>query len=506
MARQRVVSKKSAPAKATARKIISTVGTGGHAVPFAMDTFTNPAARIGAGTNSLGQGSDYVLERWSNDYFLMITLYRNQWLARRIVEKPAQDMCRAWPQLKTEELDPTQIKHFDRVINRTYTPRSTQLGVKWGRLFGGGANLIVIDGHEDILDQPLDLDDVALGSYKGLITFDRWSGITPSGNPSNDINSPIDWGLPEYYKVQGIQGGSFLIHHSRVLRHLGPDVPQPENQAAMNWGISELEVTMDETRKRDNMSWSVLNLMFRAQILTQVNPQLAQLMSGATGANAAAQQNYQRVMEAQNELLSNQSMLILPEDGKLESHSYSFAGISEMYEQFRMDVSGAARIPVAILFGRTATGLGQTSDADMRIYEQEIGQKQHNELEPNLHKLYPVICMSEFGFVPDDMDVMFPSARILTEEEKAVLAKDGGAYIAQMYEAGIWTQKIAMTESKTLADTVGIGHSIQPEDIEKANNDVQLAIENEQAVIEQGDQDATDEPGTQQPKGGSAKD
>ncbi|CAK9250010.1 unnamed protein product [Sphagnum jensenii] len=267
------------------------------------------------------------------------------------------------------DIDPKLISKFDRTIQRTYTPTRIQKSLKWARLFGGAGALMVIDGHEEILDEPLDLDTIAPGSYKGLIVFDRWSGIYPDGSIATNINSPVDFGQPEYYVVNGPeQSDSFRIHHSRILKFCGPDVPYPEYTANQYWGISELEICYEEIRKRDNMSWSILQLLFRAQILTQKNPQLAQLLSGA---NASAN---------------------------------------------RMT-------------------------RDIRIYEQDVAQKQTDELEPNLHKLYPVVCMSEFGEVPDDLDIEFPSVRVLTEEEKSTLAKDSGTLIIDMFNAGLISQK-----------------------------------------------------------------
>lgn len=44
-------------------------------------------------------------------------------------------------------------------------------------------------------------------------------------------------------------------------------------------------------------------------------------------------------------------------------------GISDVYQQFQLDMSGASEIPVTRLFGRTISGLGQSNDADERMYE-----------------------------------------------------------------------------------------------------------------------------------------
>lgn len=453
----------------------------------AMDAFSNVAARMGYGTSSLTEATEYELVRWTNNYWLMITLFRNHWISRRIVEKPAQDMTKAWPILQTEHLDTGEIQDFDRLVNRTYTPARIRQAIMWARLFGGAGALIVIDGHEGILDKPLRLDDVNPGSYKGLITFDRWSGITPSAEICDDINNPIDFNLPFSYRVQGENQESFDIHHSRILRFIGPDVPRPENQVQMHWGISELEVAYEEIRKRDNASWSILSLMFRAQILAQKNPQLASMLSGI-GASGQAAKKFAQVMEAQNQLMSNQSMLLMGADSSLEGHAYTFGGIAEVYQQFQMDIAGAAKIPVSILFGRTATGLGQSNDSDIRIYEQEIAQKQNDELRPQLDKLYPIICMSAFGEVPDDLDMIFPSIRVLTDEQKSENAGKVAEAILEPYNAGVTSQRLTLQELKAQSDATGIFTNITDEMIEAADDKPILPMEVEQEEARAGEE------------------
>lgn len=431
----------------------------GLGTPVALDAFTNVGARMGYGTPSLSEDTEYNLVRWSQNYWLMITLFRNHWIARRICEKPAQDMCKAWPKIQSTDLKPADIDDFDRAIRRTMTPMRIQEAITWARLFGGAGALMVIDGHEGMLDKPLRLDDINPGTYKGLIVFDRWSGITPGDEISDDINSPVDFGLPTWYLVQAEDGPAFRIHASRILRFCGPRVPRPENQAQLHWGISELEICFEELKKRDNASWAVLSLMYRANIIAQKNTMLSQITSGL-GATGDAAKKYAQIMEAQNQLLSNQSMLLLPETGDMQTFSYSFAGISEVQQNFEISTAGAARMPVAILFGKTATGLGQSNDGEIRLYEQEIGQKQNEEMRPQLDKLYPVVCMSVFGEVPDDLDIMFPAVRVLTEEEKGKLATDKVTAIMAPFSAGVTSQQLTLQELKSQANETGLFDNI----------------------------------------------
>lgn len=460
--------------KAKATPVDSTRVSVAEARAYAQDYFTNQLARLGYGSNSLPEATQYDLVRLSNNYWLLVTLYRNSWLPRRVVDLPAIDMTRAWPKLVCD-VSPEDIQKFDRTVQRTFTPQKIRQAIKWARLYGGAGALIAIKGHEKILEEPLDLEDVMPGSYLGLIPFDRWVGIYPTtGEISEDYDHPIDWGLPQYYECRAPDRGTdFRVHSSRVLRFTGPEVPTPEFQAQMYWGISVIEIIYEELRKRDSASWAILNLLFRANLVAQTNPQLAEILSGlGSGQDAAAR--FSRTMQAQNELLSNQSMLILGKDGKLDSVQYSFAGMDGVYSQFQMDVAGAAEIPVTRLFGRTITGLGQTNDADERLYEESIASKQNEEVRPQLDKLYPVIAMSEWGDVPDDLDMVFPSIRVLSEVERGDLVDKISAPIIAAYNSGLVSQKTAMKELRQLGDTTNVFSNITDEDIDNANEEPEL--------------------------------
>jgi phage-related protein (TIGR01555 family) len=358
----------------------------------AFDVFTNAAARMGWGTPNLAEGADYEMVRLSFDYWLLITLYRNHWITRRIVDTPASDMVRAWPTINTDAA-PEDLDRVDKAIRKTGTRTQIRTTIMWARLFGGAGALIMVDGHENKLEEPLKLDEVEINSYCGLIPFDRWTGITPEGSVAHDITRPSDFNLPEFYRVTTpMGGGSFRIHASRILRFTGPTVPTPEREAQSWWGISAIEPAYEELRKRDNLSWNLLSLSFRASLIGMVFPDMAQMLSGA-GMGGKALEQFQLRMQSINHLMSNQSLIMLPKDGSLQSVQWAATGYSDLYAQFQMDIAGAAEIPVTRLFGRTITGLGQTNDADERIYEERIAMEQEHGLRPQLEKLYPVVCM-----------------------------------------------------------------------------------------------------------------
>lgn len=392
-------------------------------VGSAFDAFRNEGSRLGFGTPNLLGSTSYPLSRFSFDYWGLISLYEDHWICRRIVDVVAQDMVRTWPKI-TGEIDPEDMDRVEKCIQRTLTRQSYLTGLQWGRLFGGAGSLIVIEGHEDRLEEPLDLDDVMPGSYKGLIPFDMWAGIQP--DPSSicvDFDRPEDVNKPEFYNVQLVGGERFRVHSSRILRHVGYTNPTPERETYQWWGISVLQPVIQEIEKRDNVSWNIAGLTFRANILGMKDKELAERLSGL-GAGKRANQQWERRMAETNRLLSNQSLLIVPPDGGIEATQYSFAGIPDTYVMFQLDVAGAAEIPFTRLWGRTVTGLGQTNESDEKLYEERIAKEQSIHMRPGLEgKLLPVIMMSELGEVPDDFTLDFPSVRVPSEQEKAEQAK-----------------------------------------------------------------------------------
>ena len=50
-----------------------------------MDAFSNPAARIGFGTMDLLQATEYPLTRLTQNYRLLTSLYRDNWIVQNII-------------------------------------------------------------------------------------------------------------------------------------------------------------------------------------------------------------------------------------------------------------------------------------------------------------------------------------------------------------------------------------------------------------------------------------
>lgn len=427
----------------------------------ATDSYTNVPARLGDGTPNLAQAGQYPLIRLTEDYPLILSLYRSSWVIRKVIDQIAEDVYKSFPILDIE-LEPTQINAFNRVVKDTMTLSKLRSARKWGRLFGGAASIIVIDGHDDLM-QPLKLEDIELGSYKGLIPLDRWSGIIPGPEINSNINDPKSFGLPTYYNAI-MDAGNVNIHHSRILRFTGRELPQWEVQVELYWGMSEVEIVFDELRKRDYSSWNIVSLLTRAQILSIEEPQLATLMSGAGGSNQAYNSFASR-MESISQLLNNQGLLVLGKDGKLQQTQYGFGGISEMYHEFMKDLSAACEIPYELIFGREG-GLSNTGESGLQLYYDKIDQKRTSQDGQIIDTLLPIIAMSTWGHVPDDMSYHWEPTRTMTERERMDMATVTTNTVVQAYNSDLLTKREARMELAAASKRNGFATNITQEAIE----------------------------------------
>lgn len=438
-----------------------------------LDEFVNPLARSGAGMPNLLEATEYPLTRFTQNWQVLNSLYRSHWVVQKIINTIPQDMMKNGYDFQSD-INPDQIQKISKIIRQTRLHSKILNGLYWGRLYGGAAGIIMIDGEDDRMDEPLDLDRVMPGAFKGLLIMDRWSGIMPSADLITDITDP-DFGMPEYYEVTLPEGqGVIRLHNSRVCRFSGREMPYLEKLAENYWGTSEMEHVFSELKKRDNVSWNIALLTFMANIRVMKIDGMEQLL--AYGGDKSQQALY-NTLEGLNMMLNNNGIQILGKDDSYESHQYTFSGLGEVYDRFMMDVSGACGIPVTKLFGRSPAGMNSTGDADMDNYYDTIEQSQESQLRPVLDKLLPIVCMSALGAVPDDLDYIFNPVRRPSNDEKQSLGSQQTAAVVQAYTAGLVSEKTALRELQGSSKLTGMWTNITDEQIEAASDQPEAAGE-----------------------------
>ena len=240
----------------------------------------------------------------------------------------------------------------------------------------------------------------------------------------------------------------------------------PHNEAVREnyWGASELEHIWEELQKRSAASANIAQLIFQANITT--------LKMGDLGEHVAfgddeMRANLMRALANGNRLRTSYGLQVMSADDSLENHSYSFSGLSDIYESFMMDMAGAAEIPASKLFGRSPQGLNATGEMDLRNYYDLIAQMQERLLRPALEKLLPVMVVSCWGYVPEDMEIVFEPVMTSSPAERAELVSKLSSDVIQAFQCGLLTREAALEELKSRGEELGVWGKVEPGKVNK---------------------------------------
>lgn len=423
-----------------------------------QDAFSNPLFRLGYGSQSPLEATEYPLTRMTDNYALLNSLYRDNWVVQNVVGIIPDDMTKKWF-APAGAVGPEHLKELDRVQRVTALRERVNEGLRWGRLYGGAAGLIMIRGQEGMLGQPLELESIYPGTFQGLYILDRWQGVVPGMELVFEGGEPV----PAYYSITDAKGNTVAkVHHSRLVRFTGRDLPFLERVAELYWGESEVEALYNDVVKHDNVAANMAALTFRANVDTMEVQNLDQLFSVTSGEQ---QRRFWNVMQAQSVMKSNFGMQLVNRGDQIKNTQYTFTGLQEVYDSMCLDLSGASRIPVTKLFGRSPAGMNATGESDLRNYYDYVDTLREAKLRPILEKLLPVLAMSAWGAVPDGLDITFPPLWTPTAAEVAEIALKKAQAIRDTFQAGLFRADTAQRELKKLADETGMFDSISEEEI-----------------------------------------
>lgn len=423
-----------------------------------QDAFSNPLFRLGYGSQSPLEATEYPLTRMTDNYALLNSLYRDNWVVQNVVGIIPDDMTKKWF-APAGAVGPEHLKELERVQRVTALRERVNEGLRWGRLYGGAAGLIMIRGQEGMLGQPLELESIYPGTFQGLYILDRWQGVVPGMELVFEGGEPV----PTYYSITDARGNTVAkVHHSRLVRFTGRDLPFLERVAELYWGESEVEALYNDVVKHDNVAANMAALTFRANVDTMEVQNLDQLFSVTSGEQ---QRRFWNVMQAQSVMKSNFGMQLVNRGDQIKNTQYTFTGLQEVYDSMCLDLSGASRIPVTKLFGRSPAGMNATGESDLRNYYDYVDTLREAKLRPILEKLLPVLAMSAWGAVPDGLDITFPPLWTPTAAEVAEIALKKAQAIRDTFQAGLFRADTAQRELKKLADETGMFDSISEEEI-----------------------------------------
>lgn len=315
---------------------------------------------------------------------------------------------------------------LDDELKELHTVSVVSRAAKWGRLYGAGFVLMVID---DGLDPSAPVDPKKIRGVTQLIDLDRWE-VEPA-RWQLDITRP-GFGEPDIYWVTPqTQGGqvaglqSAQVHTSRLLKFGGVDLPRAMRAHNQGYDDSVLQRPWDAIRRFCETENGMARIVQSFEIGTIAVSGLAAVLSDDEGA---------RLLQARMRLLSQSiSMLnaVLLDADAGESYSRtssSVAGLAELRDRFAESVAKAARMPQTILFGDAPSGLNTDGESGIQGWHKRVHAYQEQELAPQIGLLAEYLFAAA-GSEPASWEIAWapldePGAREQAEVRKLVAETD----------------------------------------------------------------------------------
>jgi uncharacterized protein len=391
--------------------------------PF-NDSFRNLIAGFGLPGRDKAAHQRFVLSLLDPEQ--LNAAYRGDWVARKIIDIPPFDACRAWRNWHADEDQVEQIEKAERDFG---IQRKLMWALTKARLFGGACMIMGIENQQ--FEEELDLDAIGKGDLKFVHVTTKWQ--LAAGPLVRDITSPW-FGEPTYYyrtnvptvNQPGVQpleqsslghkpGDDFYIHPSRVVRLVGMDYPDWE-MGPDQWGDSALQPVVDAISNAGLVSGSIASMISEAKLDVIKVPGLLEMLSTVEGSTKV----FDRFSQA-NVAKSVVNATLIDTAEEWERKQLTFSGMDGVMSMYLMIAAGAADIPATRLLGRAPAGENATGESDIRNYYDRLQADQKVRIQPILSRLDEVLLRHVFGDRDDDIYYEWAPLWQMDEEQKAAV-------------------------------------------------------------------------------------
>lgn len=376
----------------------------------------------------------------SNFRYLLSESYVEHGLIQTMIDLPVDDAFRTEIEFKTNELTKEEQAKIKEFIEEKDFIEKFKYAIKWARLFGGGA-LIIMTGEDD-LSVPLDASKLK-GMPVDFVAVDLWELYYGDYNVQDqEMNYYKDAELrkllyrPEIYNYYGIR-----IHKSRVFRIEGKEAPSFVRPRLRGWGFSVLETLV----RGFNQYLKGVDSTF--EMLDEVKVDVYSINNFATALMSKnGEENVRRRIMLANQLKSYLNALVLDKNDSYESkgHSSSFSGLAEVMKEIRYQIASDLRMPLSKLFGIGSSGFSSGED-DIKNYNTMVETEIRSKVKNNLKYLYKLFSMFVLGKEIHYVDIVFGSLdyetpkdltiRKNSEYQRAIISYNKGFVdVAQMKE------------------------------------------------------------------------
>lgn len=414
-------------------------------------------------TASLGTARDKAtsvayVETYIDDQQLTAA-YKTSWLAKKIVDIPANDTFRRWRNWQAEE---DQIEKLEKLEKKLAIKDKMLRAYTLARLYGC---CYVYFDLGDKQSEPADPTKVKLGGIR-FATVLTHRQLSP-GEIEQDALSD-QFGKPKWFDVVGpTTAGVVRIHPSRVIVLLGSESPD-ENLLVggregygFRLGTSILSATLPAIKHFDSVAANIASLVFEAKIDVIKVKGLMQI-AGNPYEERKLLARYALAATAKG----NNGMLIL--DGDMEEYeqkTYSFAALPDIMDRFSQNASGAADVPLSRLFGKAHSGIGTSGagENDTRNYYDHLSANQELSVTPAMESFDECLIYAALGSRPPEIHYLWASLRQNSDKERSELGRTGVATIKTLKDTGLIPDEVLARGAVNMLTQAGVIPGLEAE-------------------------------------------
>ncbi len=327
-------------------------------------------------------------------------------LVQTIVDLPVDDAFRTGFEIKSAQLDANDTEILWNWLKKNQVIETIKYACKWARLNGGGAVIPVTDQNPAM---PLNIAAIKKDSRLEFKAVDQWELFWSQTNSTlgEYDNTLLQKEQNTFYDYYGIR-----LHHSRVLAVKGKEAPSFIRPRLRGWGLSVLEVVvrnMNTYMKNQNV---VFELLDEAKVDVYAIEGFSQALLTKDGTNVITKR-----VQLGNMVKNYLNALVMDAKDKHEQKQMNFTGLSDVMVQNRIGIAADLRMPITKIFGMSATGFNSGED-DIENYNAMVQSEIRAKVEYIVVDVLGIVCQKLFGFVPDDLQIVFNPMREMTPKDE----------------------------------------------------------------------------------------
>lgn len=406
---------------AALRENIALLNDMGHArqqmMVNSMSGFVTAAFPSAPSTSFSSLSYNNVYAPLTLNWQIILYMYKTHGVLQAAVDMPVQDAFRGGLEFKSDEMDKSDLEDMDNVIEHQDIFGTIKQAVVWARLFGGGAIFVNVEGEDPA--KPLDLRRLK-GKKISFYHLNRW-----------ELNGS-----------QGRHDKSFQIYEnkvdaSRVFTIAGKEAPYILKWILQGWGMSDFERLVEPFNLFLLNQNAIYDLLREAKVDVYRFEGFASQLQTDKGTNIALNR-----IQAMNRAKNNGNAIVLDKLDEFEQKQITFAGLAEMWNQNRIGLASAIRIPMTKLFGISASGFNSGED-DIENYNGYVESDVREHAKPLIRKMLEVLQSAVYGEV-FDLKFAFKPLRILSSTDEETIKASKNTRYMSLYTAGLVTPQEMM--------------------------------------------------------------